>query len=68
MGTNAHFALEKENPPSGPDVSAPEDSRMEMLHSQRKKRTARTVQSTVTPSITPIGSRTLPVRMPKADA
>ena len=36
-----------------------------MLHSQRKKRTARTVQSAVTPNMTPIGSKALPVLMPK---
>lgn len=36
-----------------------------MLHSQRKKRTARTVQSAVTPNMTLIGSKTLPALMPK---
>ena len=36
-----------------------------MLHSQWKKRTARTVQSAVTPNMTPIGSKTLPALMPK---
>ena len=35
------------------------------IHSQRKKRTARIVQSAATPSMTPIGSRTLPALMPK---
>ena len=36
-----------------------------ILHSQRKKQTARIVQSAVTPNMTPIGSKTLPVLMPK---
>lgn len=36
-----------------------------LLHSQRKKRTARIAQSAATPSITPIGSRTFPVLIPK---
>ena len=35
------------------------------LYSQRKKRTARIVQSAATPSMTPIGSKTLPVLIPK---
>ena len=36
-----------------------------ILHSQRKKQTARIVQSAVTPNMTPIGSKTLPALIPK---
>ena len=36
------------------------------FYSQRKKRTARSVQSAAAPNMTQTGSRTLPVRMPTA--